>query len=132
MYQKPQEYLQELKARIDDLKAELAEIEPIYEAILNIGIKTKDVIKPTLEQQKFFPRKELTPSEKIAEAQRERHKRDRDAKVPEIVKCIKEHGPSSFASIARELRMTSAAIKKILEENTQTFVKNRNQLWELK
>ena len=99
---------------------------------MNAGIKPEIAIKPTLEQQKIFIQKELTSSEKIAEAQRERHKRDRDAKVPEIVKCIRENGPSSFASIARELHMTSAAIKKIVEENTQTFIKNRNQLWELK
>mgnify|MGYP000004430904 FL=1 len=132
MYKRPQEYLQELKDRIDELKAELAEIEPIYEALINVGIKTENIVKPTLEQQKIFPQKELTPSEKIAEAQRERHKRDRDAKVPEIVKCLKEHGPSSLASIARELHMTSGAIKKIVKENSQTFIKNRNQLWELK
>ena len=132
MYQKPQDYLRELKNRIDELKAELSEIEPIYEAMLKAGVKTDSVIKPVIGQQKIFPQKELTPSEKIAEAQRERHKRDRDAKVPEIIKCIREHGPSSFASIARELHMTSAAIKKIVEENTQLFVKNRNLLWELK
>ncbi len=132
MYQKPQEYMQELKNRIDELKAELAEIEPIYEAMLNAGVKANMTVLSNSNQQKLFDKRELTPSEKIAEAQRERHKRDRDAKVPEIIKCIREHGPSSFASIARELHMTSAAIKKIVEENNQTFVKNRNQLWELK
>ena len=66
MYKRPQEYLQELKNRIDELKAELAEIEPIYEALINVGIKTENIVKPTMEQQKIFPQKELTPSDEIA------------------------------------------------------------------
>lgn len=131
MYKSPQEYIQDLKNRIDELKSELAEIEPIYNAMINAGVNHRNNANNGVEQQKLFDRDKLTPSQKIAEAQKKRHKRDRDAKVPEIVKCIKIHGPSSLASLARELHMTSGAIKKIVKENKKIFVKNRNQLWEL-
>lgn len=138
MYIRPEVYLKELKNRIDELKKELAEIEPIYEALLKAGVKeeSSDIQsmkimiwnKPDLLKKNFD---DLTPAQKISISQAKRHKARRDEKVPEIVKCIKLNGPSSFAAIAKTMDMTSGAVKNIIEENTDKFY-NYNGLWALK
>lgn len=138
MYIRPEVYLKELKNRIDELKKELTEIEPIYEALLKAGVKeeSSDIQsmkimiwnKPDLLKKNFD---DLTPAQKISISQAKRHKARRDEKVPEIVKCIKLNGPSSFAAIAKTMDMTSGAVKNIIEENTDKFY-NYNGLWALK
>lgn len=132
MYIKPQEYLQELKNRIDELKAELAELEPIYQAIKDAGIKSEQSLEPVVYREDIRHRENMTPAQKIAESQKERHRRERDKKVPGVIKYIKKNGASSLAAIGRDMNMTSAAVKRIVEENPRIFAKNNNQLWYLR
>ncbi len=135
MFQSPKQYLKELKERIEELKAELAELEPAYETLCKLYKTDSEPKVYTSNKRSELVKtlaKEITAAEKIRQAQFARHKRDRDIKLPNIIDCIKSHGPQSLKGFYRKTGYSTGTVKKILEENKNMFFKNENNLWDLK
>lgn len=135
MFQSPKEYLIELEERISELKAELAELEPVYETLCKLYKNdTTNTIYTSNKRKELLKAvaKEMTAAEKIRQAQFARHKRERDGKLPKIKDCIKTFGPQSIKGLYRKTSFSTGTVKKILEENKDTFFKNENNLWDLK
>ena len=138
MFQSPKEYLIELEERISELKAELAELEPVYETLCKLYKNDKNDTTNTIctsNKRKELLKavaKEMTAAEKIRQAQFARHKRERDGKLPKIKDCIKTFGPQSIKGLYRKTSFSTGTVKKILEENKDMFFKNENNLWDLK
>lgn len=129
MYIKPKEYIRELEQRVKELKDELSEIEPVLDALKSTYKEGSSIQE---NKQTTAVVVELTPSEKIAIAQKERHKKERDAKVPIIKNCLIECGPLSLKGISEKVKITAAAVKNIVTENPNEFKKNsHNNLWEV-
>jgi len=130
MYIKPQEYLLQLKKRIAELETELAEIKPIYNS-LSETVEIEPINNPS--QNLVEDNGQLTSAEKIARAQRKRHRRERDKKTPFIVSYLQEAGSASIKKISEKVSITTDATKTILRENPDKFYQNtHNRLWELK
>ena len=135
MFQSPKEYLIELEERISELKAELAELEPVYETLCKLYKNdTTNTIYTSNKRKELLKAvaKEMTAAEKIRQAQFARHKRERDGKLPKIKDCIKTFGPQSIKGLYRKTSFSTGTVKKILEENKDIFFKNENNLWDLK
>ena len=135
MFQSPKEYLIELEERISELKAELAELEPVYETLCKLYKNdTTNTICTSNKRKELLKAvaKEMTAAEKIRQAQFARHKRERDGKLPKIKDCIKTFGPQSIKGLYRKTSFSTGTVKKILEENKDMFFKNENNLWDLK
>ncbi|MBQ2983490.1 MAG: hypothetical protein IJD57_01670 [Candidatus Gastranaerophilales bacterium] len=135
MFQSPKEYLIELEERISELKAELAELEPVYETLCKLYKNdTTNTIYTSNKRKELLKAvaKEMTAAEKIRQAQFARHKRERDGKLPKIKDCIKTFGPQSIKGLYRKTGFSTGTVKKILEENKDMFFKNENNLWDLK
>ena len=135
MFQSPKEYLIELEERISELKAELAELEPVYETLCKLYKNdTTNTIYTSNKRKELLKAvaKEMTAAEKIRQAQFARHKRERDGKLPKIKDCIKTFGPQSIKGLYRKTSFSTGTVKKILEENKDMFFKNENNLWDLK
>lgn len=134
MYIKPQEYLIEIKLKIGQLKKELAELESVYEAMTKAGIsENASQAKALTNGNHSVSNSSMTHAEKIAEAQRKRHKKARDEKVPIIEEYILKNGPASLTKLSVQTKTTMESLKQIFAENPDKFRQNpNNNLWELK
>ncbi len=129
MFISPKEYTESLKQEIIKRELELKELKDTYKKLA--GSEFEPTGGDRITKAKVVA-SNLSTIEKISQAQKERHKKRRLEKLPQIVDYIKTNGPSSLAAISRDLKMTNGATKRILEENKELFKKNPNKLWSLK